>query len=151
MMGDAIVIDMFYPHPVEQVWAALTNADALAAWLMPNDFEPRLGHQFTFHATSAHGWSGVVRCEVVGLDTLRRVAFTWHSGPLNTLVTFTLEPTEGGTHLRLEHSGFEASGQVGLTIRDLLANGWNSSILRERLPAFLNKQAREVGSSSIKS
>ena len=56
------------------------------------------------------------------------------------LVTFSLQPAEGGTNLRLEHTGFASAGQAGLTIRDMLGKGWNSRVLREKLPALLNSQ-----------
>lgn len=36
----------------ESVWRALTNSAALAEWMYPNDFEPRVGHQFTFRVPS---------------------------------------------------------------------------------------------------
>ncbi len=42
-----IVVDKVYPHPVQRVWAALTSAEALAAWLMPTDFAPEVGRAFT--------------------------------------------------------------------------------------------------------
>ena len=32
----------------QTVWRALTTAEALAEWMYPNDFEPRVGHRFTF-------------------------------------------------------------------------------------------------------
>ena len=62
---DASVV---YPHPVDRVWAALTSSEALAAWLMPNDFEPVVGHRFTFRTKPAAGFDGMVRCEVLELD-----------------------------------------------------------------------------------
>ena len=144
MIPDAIVIDMVYPQPIEAVWKALTNSDALTAWLMPNDFEPRIGHRFTFRTTPDQYWNGVVECEVVALDALSRLAFTWRGGALDTLVTFSIESVDEGTHLRLEHTGFDHSGPTGLTVRDLLASGWNSRILRERLPAYLNERTKET-------
>jgi uncharacterized protein YndB with AHSA1/START domain len=54
-----------YPHPVERVWAALTSSDALAVWLMPNDFKPVVGHRFTFRTKPAPGFDGIVHCEVL--------------------------------------------------------------------------------------
>jgi uncharacterized protein YndB with AHSA1/START domain len=136
---DAIEIEIDYPHPPARVWRALTDRAALARWLMPNDFVPRLGHAFTFRASDAEGWSGVVDCRVVALEEPRRLAYTWHSGPLpETLVTFTLEPSATGTRLRLVHSGFAVGGPQALTIRDILASGWNSRLLREALPALLD-------------
>ena len=63
--SDTIRQDMVYPHPVPDVWAALTHKDSLAHWLLPNDFVPRLGHTFTFWGTPESGWNGVIACEVV--------------------------------------------------------------------------------------
>ena len=34
--------------PSEQVWRAITDSATLAEWMFPNDFEPRVGHRFTF-------------------------------------------------------------------------------------------------------
>lgn len=142
--ADSIVIEMVYPHPVSEVWAALTNPEALGVWLMPNDFEPRVGHRFTFHTTPDSNWNGIVNCEVVALDHQKRIAYTWKGNGLDTLVTFNIEPAEGGTRLRLEHAGFSKSGQMGYSVRDLLASGWNSRILRERLPALLAQRAHSA-------
>jgi uncharacterized protein YndB with AHSA1/START domain len=55
---DATVV---YPHPIDQVWAALTSSAALAAWLMPNDFQPEVGRTFTFTTKPAPGFDGIVR------------------------------------------------------------------------------------------
>jgi len=37
----------------------------MADWLMPNDFQPRLGHKFQFRTKPAPGFDGIVNCEVV--------------------------------------------------------------------------------------
>ncbi len=136
---DAIELEIEYPHPPARVWRALTDSAALAGWLMPNDFEPRLGHEFSFRVAEAEGWSGVIDCRVVALEEPRRLAYTWQSSGLpETLVRFELEPTAAGTRLRLVHSGFAAGGPPALSVRDILASGWNSKLLREALPALLN-------------
>ena len=151
MTADAIEIEMFYPYPVEQVWAALTDSEALGVWLMPNDFAPRVGHRFTFRTTPDNNWNGIVHCQVVEVDRLHRIAYTWRgdTNQWETLVTFTIEPAEGGTRLRLEHSGFASGGNVGLTIRDLLASGWNSRVLREKLPALLRERATKLKMTNL--
>jgi uncharacterized protein YndB with AHSA1/START domain len=64
----ALVREVFYPHPREQVWSALTDPKALGLWLMPNDFEPRVGHEFTFRTEPGPGWDGVVHCRVLEVD-----------------------------------------------------------------------------------
>lgn len=149
MSDDSIVLEVTYPHPIERVWRVLTDSDALAEWLMPNDFAPRVGHQFTFRRRADGGWAGTVQCEVVVVEPPRRLEYTWQGGNLpTTLVAFHLTSVAEGTRLRLEHSGFAAGGGPGLTIRDILASGWNSKIMRERLPALLDRIAAEDVTSS---
>lgn len=138
---DGIHLAVVYPQPIDRVWRALTTSEALAAWLMPNDFVPEVGHRFTFQTSPQVGWSGVVACEVTELDPPRRVAYTWRGGPElpPTLVSFTLEPLGDGTRLRLDHTGFAAGGPAALTVRDILASGWDSKLLREQLLAYLSQ------------
>lgn len=127
-----------YPHPVDRVWEALTSSDALAAWLMPNDFKPVLGHRFTFRTKRAPGFDGIVRCEVLELDPPRRMVWAWAGGNIDTTVTFTLEETaDAGTRLRMHQVGFHGLG-AQLT-RRILASGW-PGILRERLLAYLDTE-----------
>jgi hypothetical protein len=49
-----------------------------------------------------------------------------------------------GTLLRSEHTGFAAGGPPSITVRDILASGWDHKLLQETLPAEL---ARLAGSS----
>jgi len=144
---DSIELELVYPHPITRVWRALTESEALGRWLMPNDFQPRIGHRFTFHTALQSGWDGVVTCEVIALDAPRRVAYTWRgSSELpETLVTVTLEPAAvGGTRLRLVHSSFAQGGPAAQAIRDLLSSGWNSALLRTQLPALLDALAADA-------
>ena len=46
------------PHPPEKIWRALTQAHLIEQWLMKNDFEPRLGAEFTFRAKPMGDWDG---------------------------------------------------------------------------------------------
>ena len=103
-MGQNVKIEVYYPHPPEQVWRILTNRRALAAWLMENDFEPCLGHKFQFHNPSLPGLE-VIDCEVIALDAPKRLVYTWQERqmPYPSIVTWTLEPVQGGTQLQLEH------------------------------------------------
>ncbi|MDP9371452.1 MAG: SRPBCC domain-containing protein [Chloroflexota bacterium] len=142
---DAIVHEVVYPHPPRRVWRALTDSAALARWLMPNDFAPRVGHRFTFRVEPRHGRSSIVACEVVELDEPRRLAYTWASdrGLPPTLVIFTLQAVDGGTLLRLEHTGFSAGGPGAASIRDLLDRGWDSLLRYEELPKLLDRWAGE--------
>lgn len=135
----ALVRKVFYPHPRERVWAALTDPTALGLWLMPNDFEPRVGHEFTLHAKPGAGWDGTVHCEVLELDPPTHMAWSWRAGPLDTVVRFDLEAVEGGTRLRFTQTGF--TGLQGNLTRLILGFGF-LTMYRRKLPAYL--AGREV-------
>jgi uncharacterized protein YndB with AHSA1/START domain len=128
----SIVVERIMPHPPEKIWRALTVAPIVVEWLMETDFEPRVGHRFTFRAKPVPGWSGVVNCQVLKVDEPRCLAFSWGDGTesdsgLQTVLTWTLTPVEGGTHVRMEHSGFrpqDESGFVGM------GGGWPRIVAR---------------------
>jgi uncharacterized protein YndB with AHSA1/START domain len=130
---------VLYPYPVDRVWAALTSSSALAAWLMPNDFKPLIGHHFSFRTKPAPGFDGVVHCQVVEINPPSRMVWTWAGGNIDTTVTFTLEAVDsGGTRLRMHQVGFHGLG--GLLTRRILASGY-PRILRQLLRAYLDQQA----------
>jgi uncharacterized protein YndB with AHSA1/START domain len=127
-MRDILVVrEVAYPR--EMVWAALTEGGQLAAWLMPNDFQPKVGHRFTFTTKPAPGFDGVVRCEVLELRPPERVAFSWKGGPLDTVVSFDLAETAAGTRITLCHAGF--AGLSNLIPRVVLGFGWKSLLGRK--------------------
>jgi uncharacterized protein YndB with AHSA1/START domain len=131
-----VTFEIVYPHPPEKVWRALTDRRALSEWLMENDFEPRTGHKFTFRTKPAPGFDGVVHCQVITLDEPRCLSYTWRGGPINTTVTWKLEPTANGTRLRLAHTGF--TGLRGMMLAKLLGGGWNK-MLNNTLPDVLKR------------
>jgi uncharacterized protein YndB with AHSA1/START domain len=128
-----------YPHPVERVWQAITDSDAIAGWLMPNDFAPVVGHRFQFRTKPQGGWNGIVDCEVLTVDPPRELAYSWTGDMLDTVLTITLEPTAQGTRLRLAHTGFRGFKAVLLSL--LMGSGWGG-ITRRHIPAVLGKLAR---------
>lgn len=101
-----LVIERIFPHPPERLWRALTESPLLAQWLMNNDFGPAVGRKFQFRHDPVPNWNGVIDCEVLAVDPLKRLSYSWSSMGLDTVVLFILTPAEGGTHLRMEQSGF---------------------------------------------
>ncbi|MBO0703849.1 MAG: SRPBCC domain-containing protein [Candidatus Dormibacteraeota bacterium] len=125
-MTTSIRREVFYPHPPERVWRALTDPAALALWLMPNDFQPRLGHRFTFQTEPLPpDFDGIVHCEVTELDPPRRLAYTWSGGPgVDTLVRYRLEREDTGTRLHFEQSGFDLDQPGQRAAFDAMSPGW---------------------------
>lgn len=108
----SIVIEREIPHPPAKVWRALTQTPLIEEWLMKNDFEPVVGHTFNFRAPPMPHWNGVVDCQVLEVEPNSRLSYSWNSSGqeaatgLKTVVTWTLSPTNGGTLLRMEQTGF---------------------------------------------
>lgn len=133
-----IVLERDYPYPIKDVWNAITDADAMGEWLMPNDFQPYVGHHFTFRTAPQMGFDGIVHCEVIEVNPPTQLAYTWQGGPMKspTIVRWRLQEVTTGTHLTLEQSGFE--GFAGIAISYLLGMGWRN-MLNKSLPQAIVK------------
>ena len=138
----SIVVERLMPHAPEKIWRALTQSALMAEWLMQNDFEPVVGHRFNFHATPIPGaWNGVSDCEVLEVEPCRRLAWRQQASGeqkadgLDSVVTWTLTPTGGGTLVRMEQSGFKPKDEMGF---QMMSGGW------PRIVAGLERVAGEA-------
>ena len=136
-----IVVEEVFPHAPETIWATLTSGALMARWLgmAPEGFAPVAGTRFTYRTTPAGAWDGTIRCEVLEVVPNRRFAYAWRGGDegnvgygsaLDTIVTFTLEPVDGGTRLRLVHSGFVLPRNE--TAVRSMSGGWTGVVQRIR-------------------
>lgn len=129
-----IKLEWFYPHSSDVVWHCLVTSELIKEWLMENDFKPIKGHRFKFTAKPMPGWCGIVDCEVLEVNEHRKLSYSWVSGPkpgstdISTVVTWTLEPAQGGTRLILEHTGFK--GFRAYMTSYILSSGWKSHIAK---------------------
>lgn len=142
-MSKVLRKERFYHVEPAVVWEALTNPAALAEWLMPNNFEARVGAKFEFRTdpTPVCG-SGITRCEVRELEPCRRMVWTWlrdASAGSNAMppmtVTWTLLPVHSGTRLVLEQTGFE---HQTLLVRFLMSIGWSMMLKRSLSKVIAN-------------
>lgn len=107
---DAISFELDLPHAPEKVWRALTDPALLTQWLLPVvGFKLESGAAFTFKTQPFAGWDGTVSCRVLEIEAHRKLSYRWVVGDmaLDTVVTFTLTPTESGSRLCLVQSGFK--------------------------------------------
>lgn len=159
-MTRSIKLKMFLPYPPEKVWLALTDPTLLGKWFMQNDIRPQQGHYFTFRMAPQKGWDGITHCQVISVEPERHLAYTYrgeatgekalacagiHSDTANkitkgiftqldTVLSFTLEPTCGGTILYLDHSGYKGIRLVIVSL--IMQMGWKKQ-LRKKLPKLL--------------
>ena len=97
-----VLLERELPHAPEKIWRALTQPHLLSEWLMKTDFMPEVGHCCSFGAE----W-GSVDCRVLKVEPNRSLSYSWGDHDLKSVVTWTLTPTDTGTNLRLEQTGFQ--------------------------------------------
>jgi uncharacterized protein YndB with AHSA1/START domain len=98
-------------HSPQKVWRALTDPELLREWLLPvTGLELTPGTAFMFKTQPYPPWDGTVHCKILEIEAQKKLSYAWVVGDmeLDTVVTFTLEPTSSGTRLSLVQSGFKA-------------------------------------------
>jgi uncharacterized protein YndB with AHSA1/START domain len=137
-----IRIDQFLPYTTAQVWKALTDPTLIAKWLMPSDFQLEVGQHFTFSTPPIPPvqFGGVVYCEVLDFEVERRLRYSWvdrgEDNGLNSVVTWRLVPEDDGTHLYMEHEGFDPNHPLQLKGYQMMSQGW-SRIIEQRIAEVL--------------
>ncbi|MFC3077707.1 SRPBCC domain-containing protein [Phenylobacterium terrae] len=124
--------------PPAKVWAAITQPELMVQWWGPDagptlsvtaDVRPGGRFSIVFRLVNGdeHNPTGVYR--EVAPET--KLVFTWEiAGAPDSLVTFRLEPIEGGTELTLTHERLPDEAA-----RASHEHGWIG--LLDKLPAFL--------------
>lgn len=128
-MGKSIRHHFFYSHPIDVLWEYLTKPELLSLWLMPNDFELKLGHKFTFKTNPLPQFScdGNFHCKILEIIPYKKLVYSWNAGPgdgshnLSSVVEWTLIEKNNGTELLLVHSGFT---DENLDIYTAMTDGW---------------------------
>lgn len=141
-----IEVDQFLPYPPAQVWRILVDPDRLAKWLMPNDFKPVVGHQFTFQTKPmpALHFAGTIHCEVLAIEPERLLRITWADrggNGLDSVVTWRLEPEGRGTRMLMEHSGFDLTSPFQQVAHRTMGSGWRSSVVQSMLKVLAEDTA----------
>jgi uncharacterized protein YndB with AHSA1/START domain len=110
--------------PIQKVWEAVATSEGIASWFMPNDFEPKVGHEFTLQSPF-----GPSPCKVLEIDPPHRLSFSWDE---SWRVSFELKELDGKTEFTLIHSGWgdpneiiQKAGEKQSVIRDRMNNGWD--------------------------
>ncbi len=142
-----IIVDEVFPHAPELVWKTLTTPGLIRRWLMmtPTGFEPVKGTRFTYQTTAAGAWDGVIHCLVLDAVPNERLIYEWRGGHdanvgygarLNTVVDLALTRVEGGTRIRLVHSGFVLPRNE--TAFKGMSEGWKTVV--QRIDAVAGEQ-----------
>jgi uncharacterized protein YndB with AHSA1/START domain len=126
-MQKDILQTWFFQQPANVVWEYLTRSELIEQWLTKTDFQPKVGHKFSFTDKSGK----IIYCEVLEVKPFTHLSYSWQYASANdnklfdSKVVWTLVPKEHGTELQLMHNGFAA-------LEDYIAhnNGWNTCLKR---------------------
>ncbi|SEG26997.1 SRPBCC domain-containing protein [Paenibacillus sp. UNC499MF] len=121
--------------PIQKVWNTVATSEGIAAWFMPNDFQPELGYEFHLEA----GPFGKSPCKVTELDPPNRLSFRWGK---DWTLTFELADLDGKTEFTLIHGGWDPEkvtefGQSHAEVRERMSGGWTGLVeaLRKHVEA----------------
>ncbi|MFJ9386385.1 SRPBCC domain-containing protein [Peribacillus sp. NPDC101481] len=114
--------------PIQKVWDTVSTAEGIASWFMPNDFQPKVGHEF--HMQSPFGPSP---CKVMELDAPYRLSFSWDTD--GWFISFILKELDGKTEFTLIHGGWKEPETIlpkpnekSSVIRDRMNHGWEQIV-----------------------
>ncbi|USK77621.1 SRPBCC domain-containing protein [Peribacillus frigoritolerans] len=114
--------------PIQKVWDTVSTAEGIASWFMPNDFQPKVGHEF--HVQSPFGPSP---CKVTELDAPHRLSFSWDTD--GWFISFLLKEVDGKTEFTLIHGGWKEPDAIlpkpnekSSVIRDRMNHGWEQIV-----------------------
>ena len=133
-MKESIKHKWFFSQAPQEVWEYLTKAELMEQWLMKNDFYPAIGYQFQFRSNPIPSleFDGIIYCTVLEMVPFKKLTYSWKSGPgneqitLDSTVTWTLNPKDGGTELLLDHSGF--TNKVVEALYNAMEDGWQKNV-----------------------
>jgi uncharacterized protein YndB with AHSA1/START domain len=148
-MANSIHHKYFFSHPAELVWEFLTSSELMAQWLMKNDFQPIVGHDFQFltKPMPAMDFDGVCYCKVLEVSPFNKLSYSWKGGPgdgtmtLDSVVVWTLHSKDNGTELVLDHTGFKEI--ENLAFYNSMNDGWQKIL--QKIAAMMDLQTGKVG------
>jgi uncharacterized protein YndB with AHSA1/START domain len=124
----------------EKVWKHVTDPEKIAGWLMPNDFEPTVGREFSMQCPQ----QGKITCEVKEIVPHQKLVYAFHSQAtkVQTLVTILLESEGNRTRVTLTHTGWDKLPPPDQSIADNFDQGWGGFLTK------LQEQAKSKENSS---
>lgn len=128
-MNDVITKEALFNHPINKVWNAISIGEEISKWFIKANFKAEKGYNYTFQATEEKG------CLTINGEIKEAkpyvLIYTWvmENTNVETIVSWTLEPTKEGTKLYLKHSGISNyDGETAVKMFESFSGGWNGCI-----------------------
>ena len=128
MSNTAMEKTIFLAVPVEAAWAYLTEAEKLGQWFFKTDADFSEGAEYTLYSREEEG---AKRCwgEVLEMSAPNRLRQSFTIAPLGGVMTellWELNAVDGGTRIKLTHTGIEAAGEAAFGLMSALDGGWDT-------------------------
>lgn len=131
MKDNPIIIEQEMNAPIEKVWYALTNKEAISEWFFEvDDFEPEVGYEFVFY-TGGEEQKYKHICKVLEVKKYQKLSYSWQYEDVSgySVVSFHLSNMGNNTLLKFKHEGIECFPQQNpLFMRKSFVDGWNEVI-----------------------
>jgi uncharacterized protein YndB with AHSA1/START domain len=135
MLTGVVVIERTFDAPVEKVWDAITNNEAMKQWYFKlPEFKAEVGFEFEFEGIKPNKGTVLHKCRVTEVIFGQKLAYTWQYEEYKGISTVAIELWAEGkqTKLRLTHSGLDSfivNNDPALDARNFAA-GWGDIIGR---------------------
>jgi uncharacterized protein YndB with AHSA1/START domain len=141
MNQEPFVIERTLNAPIEKVWNAISNRDAMKQWYFDlAEFKPEPGFEFQFEG-GPEDRRYLHLCKVTEVVPGKKLQYSWHYDGYegNSFVTWELFAEGDKTRLKLTHEGLETFPANNADFaKSNFAQGW-TDIVGTSLKGFLEK------------
>jgi len=127
-MKDIITKEHLLDHSIDDIWKAITDAKEISTWFLQADFKAEVGYRYTFNSTGEN--CSTIKGEIKEASPYR-LSYTWivEENPVETIVTWELQPQDTKTKLILTHSGISNyQSDTAIEMFNSFNGGWDNCI-----------------------
>ncbi len=145
-LAEPVVIERTFNAPVQRVWNALTDVEAMRRWYFDlKEFKAEVGFEFAF-TVEHEGMKYHHLCKVTKVIPQKMLAYTWryqgHEG--DSLVTVELFADGDKTRLKLTHEGLETFPKLPAFAHKNFMDGW-TQLIGSSLKEFVESDGTDRG------
>ena len=129
-MKDVLTKQHQYAHPINDVWAAITEQEKISTWFIKCNFKAEQGYRYSLLSESDN--CEQVSGEILKVTPVNELVYSWivAGTGVTTTVSWKLEEKDGGTLLTLEHSGISGypNEETAIKFFESFDSGWDKCV-----------------------